>query len=221
MTVELSVAIATDRLTWVLTDDSTFTSPLRTACGVFVQAYKLDYENNATELDAVGDDEDPETDSAWTIDYTADGAYKVYYVSIPDFNSSSSYDIYEAVFQPSSNKVFRSKQNSNTEDDLENTTWWEEITEPATLAANKDTASESTNIDSLIYLRVFSANGQYEYANQLSSENPREQDDNDAAFREYNIFAKMLDEVAVADSRSEVLSGELICRRMQSRFIDN
>jgi hypothetical protein len=178
----------------------------------------MDYDNNATELTVT--DDDPETDSSWAIEYTTDGWYKIHFVVIPDFDSGSTYAIYDAVFNSSDNKVYRSKANSNTTDTLTDTTWWEEITEPASLAANKDTSTESANIDSVVYNRVFAANSQYEYGNQLSHQNPREADDNEAALREYNIFAKMLDELAIADSRTEVLEGELIARRLQSRFID-
>jgi hypothetical protein len=220
MTIELSAAIATTRTSWTLTDDSTFTSPLRSACGVFVQSYKMDGDNNATELEVTGDDDDPETDSNWSIEYTGDGWYKTYYVSIPDFNSASTYAIYDAVFNASDNKVYRSKTNGNTEDTLTNTTYWEEITEPATLANNKDTSTESNNIDSVVYHRVFAANSQYEYGTLLSDlGNYMDADDTEFTLSDYNLFAQWLDAVAIADSRTEVLDGELICRRIEGKFL--
>src|SRR5688572_27124429 len=111
MTIELSAAIATTRTSWTLTDDSTYSSPARNACAVFVQSYKMDGDNNATELDVTGDDADPETDSSWAIEYTDDGWYKTYFVVIPDFNSASTYSIYDAVFNASDDKVYRSKTN--------------------------------------------------------------------------------------------------------------
>lgn len=222
MTVELSVSIASNRATWTLTDDSTFTSPARSGVGVFVQAYKVDGSNNSTALSTTGNDEDPETDSSWEIEYTIDGHYKVHYVSIPDFNSSSTYARYDAVFQPSDNKVYRSKQNSNTTDTLTDTDWWEEITGTgiAGLAANKDTATESANIDSLVYERVLRANSSYEFANQMSDQTKFVDDDEIETLSDYNLFALWLDAAEVADTRTEVVDGELICRRIQKKFID-
>jgi hypothetical protein len=222
--IELSVAVASDVETFVVTDDTTYGTggnPARSAVGVFLNAYKMSYDNEATELDVTSDDTDPETDSEFTVDYDSDGWFKMYFVIIPDFNTSSTYSIYDAVFNPTDNKVYRSKTNSNTEDTLTSTTYWEEITDPATLANNKDTATESTNITSTIYHRVLSANAQLEFGNALSNQNPRENDDDEESFREYLIWAKMLDEVSICDSRTEVLSGELICRRIESRFINN
>jgi hypothetical protein len=101
---------------------------------------------------------------------------------------------------------------------LSNTTYWRIVSDVPALAANKGTSLESTNATTTSYLRVLSANGQFEYGNQLSDQYSDSTDDE--ALRNYNIFAKMLDEVAICDARSEVLDGEMICRRIQSQFID-
>jgi hypothetical protein len=220
MTVELSAAIATTRESWTLTDDSTFTDPVRSGCAVYVQSYKMDYNNNATELTTTGDDAAPETDSSWVITYDSDGWYKTYYVSIPDFNSATTYAIYDAVY--SGGVVYRSKANSNTTDTLSDTTWWEVIEDPATLANNKGTTTESTNIDSTIYHRVFSANAQYEYGTRLSDlSHYTDNDDLEFSIGDYNLFAQWLDAIAIADSRTEVLDGELIARRIEAKFLSD
>lgn len=219
--IELSLAIDTDRTTQVLSDDTEYGTggnPARADVLVFVQAQKVNYDNEAEDLDTDGDQNDPATDSEWVITYTDDGFYR-YYVSIieDEYNIGTTYAIYDAVY--SGTNVYRSKTNGNVGQSLSNTTYWEAISEPALLAANEGLSTESLNITSTAYLRVLSANAQFEYGNQLSNQNPREADDNDQALREYNIFAKMLDEAAIADSRSEVLEGELICSRMTARFI--
>lgn len=226
LTITLSTSIATDRESWVLTDDTVYGTggnPARSAVGVFVASYKMNYDNTvATTLDVTSDDDDEETDASWTIDYTVDGWYKTYFVIIPDFDNTDTYEIYDAVFNPSDNKVYRSKQNNNTEDTLTNTTWWEEITGAniAGLANNKDTATESANITSTIYQRVFRADSQYEFANQLSDQSKFVDDDELDTLEDYILFAQWLDAAEVADSRSEVLDGEQICRRIQTKFID-
>lgn len=149
-TVSLTTTVNTDD-TATITDETTFTSPLRAEVGVFLQIYKVDHLSVKTELVATPNLADPETVTAWDFDIEEDGWYLAYYVSIPDFDTADTYAQYDAVFDPTTNKVYRSKQAANAEDSLLNTTWWEEITSPATLAANQDTASESNNIDSLIY----------------------------------------------------------------------
>lgn len=222
LTIDLSASIASTRTSWVLSDLTTYGTggnPARAAVGVFVQSFKMSYENEETELTVEGNNDDPETDSSWTIEYTIDGSYKTYFAIIPDY-AAGTYAVYAAVFDPATNNVYRSKTNGNTESDLTNTTFWELITEPALLSANKDTATESLNITSTVYLRVFSATGQYTFGNVLSEQCMCTDCDEDEALRNYNIFAQWLDAVAIADSRSEVLDGELICRRIQSKFID-
>lgn len=222
LTIDLSASIASTRTSWVLSDLTTYGTggnPARAAVGVFVQSFKMSYENEETELTVEGNNDDPETDSSWTITYDTDGWYKTDFVIIPDY-AAGTYAIYAAVFDPATNNVYRSKTNGNTESDLTNTTFWELITEPALLAENKDTATESLNITSVVYQRVFSATSQYTFANLLSEQCMCTDCDEDESLRNYNIFAQWLDAVAIADSRSEVLDGELICRRIQSKFID-
>lgn len=224
LTIELSLAIASTRTTAVLSDNTVYGTggnPARSAVAVFAKAYKVSFSNEASPLVTVGNDADPETDSSWTITLSSmDGYNKVNFAIIPDFDNSLTYDIYDAVFNPADNKVFRSLQDSNTEDDLTNTTWWEEIASPADLAANKDTIIESLNITSVVYLRVLSPNSQFTFANNLSAMCACTDCDQDQSLHNYNIFAMWLDGVAIADSRSEVLDGELLCRRIQSKFID-
>jgi hypothetical protein len=222
LTISLSAAIANTRTSWTLTDGTVYGTggnPARSAVAVFVSSFKMSYENEETALSVVGNDEDPETDSSWTIGYEQDGWFKTDFVIIPDY-AAGTYAQYAAVFDPGTGNVYRSKAAGNTESDLTNTVWWELITEPALLAENKDTASESLNIDSIVYQRVFSANGQYTFGNLLSEQCMCSDCDENESLRTYNIFAQWLDGVAIADSRSEVLDGELICRRIQSKFID-
>lgn len=227
LTIDLELAISSTRTSATITDKTVYGTggnPARSAVGVFLSAYKVDVEGVETALTATGDDSDPETDDVWTITLSKqDGYYKFPFVIIPDFDSTATYSIYQAVFQPSTNKVYRSKQNSNTSDTLTDTVWWEEITGSSIpgLANNKGTATESTNITSILYLRVLSPNSQYEFGNQLSSQGLYvDSDDLEFSLNDYNLFAQWLDGVAIADSRSEVLDGELICRRIQSKFID-
>lgn len=222
LTIELELAIANTRTSATLTDSTTYGTggnPARADVAVYVSAYKVATTGVGTALTVVGDDADPVTDSSWTITLSdQDGWNKVYFAIIPDFDNTDTYEIYDAVY--SSGTVYRSLQNNNTENDLGNTTWWEPITDPSALANNKDMVNESLNITSVVYQRVLSPNSQYTFANQLSAQCDCSDCESLESLQNYIIFRMWLDEVAVCDSRSEVLKGELGCRRIQSKFID-
>lgn len=149
-TVSLTTTVNTDD-TATITDATTFSSPLRSVVGVFLQVYKVNHLSEKTELDTDPDSADANSVASWTFDINDDGWYIAYYVSIPDYSSGTTYAQYDAAFDPSTGLVYRSKQAGNVGNALSSTTYWEAITEPAELAANKDTATESENIDSLVY----------------------------------------------------------------------
>ncbi len=146
----LTTTVSSDD-TATITDATTFSSPLRSTVGVFLKVYKVDESAVKTAITATGNTSDADTVANWTFDIDSDGWYLAYYVSIPDYSGGTTYSQYQAVFDSSTDGVYRSKVNSNVGQSLSNTTYWEAITDPATLAANEDTATESTNIDSLIY----------------------------------------------------------------------
>lgn len=149
-TVLLTTTVNTNN-TSTITDGTTFSSPARSGVGVFVQVYKVNNLSVKTELDVDPDSSDPEDVATWTFDIDDDGWYLAYYVSIADYSAGTTYAQYDAAFDPTTSFVYRSKQAGNIGQSLVNTTYWELISSPAELAANQDTATESANIDSLIY----------------------------------------------------------------------
>lgn len=218
LSIDLDIAIATDREDFDLTDSTTYggANAARADVAVFVSAYKTDIASAETELDI--EDYDETTASSWTIEYQKDGAYKICFAIIPDFDSGATYAQYDAIY--SGGVVYRSLQDSNTTDTLTDEDWWEVVSDPATLANNKDTAEESANITSTIYLRVLSADGEYYYANELSKVSVNSDAEEGPTLQKFESWALMLDQIAIADSRQSVLDGERIARVMESRFID-
>ena len=218
--ITLSVAIASDRESFVITDSTVYGTggnPARAAVAVYVSSYKMNADNTVADtLTVTGDDDDPETDSSWSVNYTVDGWYKTYFVAIPDY-AVSTYAIYDAVY--SAGVVYRSKQNGNSETDLSNTTWWEVIADPSTLANNKDTSSESLNINSLVYQRILSADSQYQFANDVADQCGCDCEEL-VTLQKYLLFRMLLDNLAIADSRSEVIDGETTAIRIESNFIN-
>lgn len=223
LTISLSLAIASTRTTATITDATVYgedSNPARSAVACYLTAYKVDKDNNETALTVSSDDSDPQTDSVWTITLGVDGHHKFPFIIVPDYDAGETYEQYDAVYDSGTDAVYRSLVGSNTGQSVSDTAYWEEISDPSSLANNKDTDEESGNVTSLVYLRVPSPNSQYEFANRLSSQSPHQEGEDESHLRDYLIFSKMLDEVAVADSRSEVLDGEIICRRIYSKFID-
>lgn len=221
--ISFSSAIDADRTAVTLTDTTTFGSPnvTRAGCGVFVSAAKVDSDNNETDLTVSTDDSDPETDSTFTFTYNnGDGWYKVRYVAVPDYDAGTTYALYDAVFDSSTDTVYRSKTASNTGNSLSSTTYWEEIEDEAGLADFKGEDNESSNIDSLVWERVFTSNAQYAYGNLISENCMCEDFDDPEILYRYQIFSLWLNGAITADERTEVITGEKICRKIQSEFID-
>ncbi len=215
-------SITTDRLTGVLTNSTTYADPVRAATGLFAKGYKMNADATvASTLTLTGDESDPETDSEFSFNIPADGWFRFNIVSIPDFDNTDTYDLYDAVFNPSDNKVYRSLIADNTNDDLTVTTDWEEIDEDdiADLAENEGEANESANIDSLIYEPGLFPNAEYNFANQIS-EGSEEYlnsvnlpDDDLTAYR---LMAILLDGMYVNADRSEMSQAERKARRFES-----
>jgi hypothetical protein len=213
-------SITSDRLQGVLLDGSVYTDPVRSGAAVFVKGQKMLATGSVeSTLTVTGDQANPETDSEWVFNIPKDGWFRFLIVSVPDFNTSNSYSIYDSVFDPFTAKVYRSKQNSNTTDNLLDTSWWEEITDPATLASNEGETNESDNIDSLIYEPGVLPNSEYGFANQIadaSEEYLTSLNIPDDDLERYSLLSILVDGAYVKSDRSEMNQAERIARRLES-----
>lgn len=214
LTISLSVAITSDRSTFTITDNTVYGT--RSNYYVYIDASKVNYSNIGTTLTV--DNSNPNAVTDWTIDYVSDGWYRMYYAAFQVYNIGTTYSKYDAVYKLG--VVYRSLQNGNTGNDVANTAWWEVISDPASLAANKGESNQSNNIDTLVYQRVFGANGQFAFDNLVSGSTLCSDCDEAAVLAQYNLLALWLDDLSIADAREEVLQGELIARRIQSTYID-
>ncbi|HEY0749688.1 MAG TPA: hypothetical protein VGD26_00955 [Chitinophagaceae bacterium] len=215
-TVSLTTTVNTDD-TATITDATTFSSPLRTAVGVFFQIYKVNYLSVKTEITATPNDADPELVASWTFPIADDGWYLGYYVSIPDYAGGTTYAQYDAVFDPATNNVYRSKQAGNVGQSLSNATWWEPITSPAQLAANQDTATESANIDSLLYNDII-LNQVTEYRGDKAIESAQEgasatEEPTEASWH-FAIADFHMEAALTAEIRQQYAAAERYIRRM-------
>lgn len=216
LSISLSAAIDAGRTSWTLTDQTVFggSNPARNAYRVYVNAYKVDYQNGKEKL--LVDNSSPDTTTEWTIPYTVDGHYQVAYVALLQYDVGTTYARNAAVWSGTS--VYRSTVDGNVGQDVANTSFWELIQDPATLAFNKGESNESANIDSFVYNRVFVANGQFYFGKFISDACACSDCDQDEQLSEYNLLSMWIREAQIADQRTEVVDGEIICRRIQSKY---
>lgn len=217
-------SITQDRTAIVIADGTTFTTPARSGLGVFFEADKMSYLSAVTQaLTVVGNDNDPETDVSWTVtnedDTTAlsDGWVRGKYAAIPDYAGGTTYAIYDAAFNPTDNKVYRSLQNSNTGNSLTDSSWWEEITEPADLALNAGEDNESTNILTSIYSIEVTGLTELAFGTAIANASTEGGDaELESNVNIYELFGVLVDAEYVASDRSQFPQGERLCRRAES-----
>lgn len=217
----LGISIDSTIETATITDSTVYGTggnPARADLRVFVNAYKGASDGTLEALTLASDDGDPQTNTLWSWTFTRDGYHKVLYVAIPQYAGGTTYAQYDSVFDASTDIVYRSKSAGNVGNALSNTTFWEVVPDPATLANNFEEANESTNITSLIYLRVLRPLSERGFANKIG-ESCGCNDCEDQIIPDYNLFGFWLDAAEVADIRSQVLEGEIISRRIESKFL--
>lgn len=217
----LTISIAADVASATITDTTVYGAPNadRADLRVFVKHYKVDTASIESALTLTSDTSDAQTDAVWTWTYDSDGYHKTYYVAIPEYSAATSYNIYDAVFDPATDLVYRSKSSGNVGQSLTDTNFYLPITDPASLAANYGEATESVNITSLVYTRVLTPLSQQAYGNLIGTNCACTDCDDDDIIPDYNIFSLWLNGAITADTRTEVLQGELICRRIESKFL--
>lgn len=222
-TITLTDAITSDRVTATITDATVYSSPIRSAVRVFMSANKQAADNTVSNaLTLTPNNTDSEIVTSWSWFYSETDGWYIYYFAIlkAAYAGGTTYNIYDAVYDSTTDLVYRSLANSNVGNALSNTTWWQLITSPSTLAANKGESNESLNIESTVYQRVLTYNSQYEYGNFVSEAcaNCCGDCESDEADATYNLLSLLLNGAVQADLRTECVKGETICRRLSGIF---
>lgn len=217
MDILLSVAIANDRQSGIITDATEYS--VRSDYQVYLSGYKMNYDNTVAEtLTVTPNTGDPTMVSSWVFNIPADGWFKFYYVAVGvAYDSGITYNIYDAVYSDTG-LVYRSKIGSNIGNPLSDSASWEFIEDPSILANNKGEVTESINIDSLIYQRVLSPNAQYGYGNFISEKSCCSDCDQSVINQQYTTLNFLVNSVIEADFRTELPQGEVICRKLQAIF---
>lgn len=214
-------SITADRTTAILKDNTTYGTPARTSTALYAKGQKMSADSTVSStLTVVGNNTSPISASLtqFSVTLTVDGWYRFLIVSIPVW-AAATYALYDAVYN--GGVVYRSKIGSNVTTvagDLLNTTNWEVISDPATLASNAGEANESINIDSLTYEVILSPNSEYGYANEISeiSEECCSVDCSLENLQKLIRLATIIDGMYVRSDRSEMASGERLARRAEA-----
>lgn len=216
------IQISSDITTGTIIDETVYggANPARNTLRVFMKALKVAFDNTEENLPLTSNTGDPATVSQYTWSYTKDGYTKFYYVAIPAYSGGTTYAHYDAVYD-GTNTVYRSKVAGNVGQSLSNTAYWELITDPAALAANVGTSSESLNITSYVYRRVLRPLSQQKYSQTIAANCVCTDCDEDNIVQQYNYFSVLLNGMAVADTQTEVVKGEVIARKIESSFLTN
>jgi len=214
----LPIEYSADALTIILNDEIDYSvTPIRSTVRVFVHVDKMKSDNTIKQSPTVASDTGSATTAAsWSWSNVEDGWYRILFTIVKvAYSSGSTYAKYDAVYD-GNNKVYRSKQSANTGNDLTDIAWWEEIDNPASLALNKDTAEESENIESLVYNRILIPLSKQGYGDFIAKESANCCGDCDTDYPTYELLNLLINGAIVADTRSQVISGEKISRRLES-----
>jgi len=216
-TVSLTFTPAADGSAVTITDATTYSSPSRATCGVYINVYKTDFSGAQTKLTITLDNADPNFTSTWAFNLDTDGWYQAYYVAPPDYSTLVSYAANAAVFDPTNKLVYKSKSNGNLNNSLANTTYWTVVPDPATLAEYKGTATDSANTDTLITNKVFGFKAlelrdryAVDIAAELCGDSSLNKDIN--LFELYDLFVSGMEQ---SETYSEFSQGERIARRAE------
>lgn len=201
--------------TLTITDTTTFTSPLRTAVGVYVKAFKVDFRGSETPLTTTPNNSNANTDSAWTVSYGLDGHYRIKYISVPDYLIGATYAINQAVFEPTTKLFYKSKSNSNLGNAVVNTTFWLEVSDPSTIVDLVGTATASSNVDVLNTNYLFfgllrAKRDQAAIDASIEYDMDAQRDKDVDAFQLLDVFTEGC---VAASSLGQYLKGERITRR--------
>ncbi len=223
-TISFGNSITVDRKTAGIQDTTVFggSNPARNTVLVFLSGNKVNFDNTiAQALVLTPDSTDAFVVANWNYPYPTDGWFQFFYVIIKAaYSGGTTYNKYDAVYDSSTQIVYRSLIDSNVGNALSDTSSWEVITAPSLLAQNKGEANESLNIESTIYQRVFSYNSQYLYGSFVA-------DNSEAccgdcgdleADAKYDLFSLWLNGIRIDDDRSLLPQGEVIARRIESNF---
>lgn len=222
-TISLSVDSVTSDLTeFVIVDGTTYSSPARATLGAFMTVQKMNADATVAEtLTITSDASDPDTDAEWTVPYAEDGWYRACFVLPPDYDVADTYEIYDLVFDTSTDKVWRSKQNANTGNALAAGVWWEEITgtDIGLISLNEGEANESVNIDSTTFEFIMTGYAEQAYATQIATASEQYLTSTaipDDVLDTYVLLQVLLNGATVASDRANYPQGERILDRMTS-----
>jgi hypothetical protein len=131
--------------TFTLTDATTGYGT-RSNFGVYLTVFKTDFSGLMSSMVSTQNGV-PTTSTIWTVNFQADGWHQGLYVAVPLWNSGTTYNQYDAVYDLSSNKVYTSVAGSNLNHSVLLSQYWTSVLDPTVLALNVGLTNASGNLN--------------------------------------------------------------------------
>jgi hypothetical protein len=221
-TLSGSRSIDQDNRTITYTDTTTYSSPVRASVGVFFKVFKVNSDGSTEEVTSTDNVSDPETVVSTVFEIEKDGWYQILHIAPQDYAGGTSYSRYDAVFDPTSDKVYVSQQDANIGQSLNDTDYWVEDPDPTTLALNVGLYNEAANLDSLVFNTVIGSITREErdiYSVDVALEccTDCERDKQVDKFTLLDVFSVALE---AAEEYDQYAAGEKIARRAEALIAD-
>jgi hypothetical protein len=197
----------------VIQDDTVYGAgnPARADGVLYMTGEKLNFDSSVDyEIDI--ETYDPTSVTNFTFSIEKDGWNQYTVVFIPEYNNGTTYLLYDAVYE--AGVVYRATQNSFSGQTPPNSSYWEVISEPTSLAANDGTSTESANIAFEIFNIII-----YPFAKKLFGDAAEDYAiqccgtfkdvEEFTAYKELGAIVKALQ---ASNTRSRYASGERISR---------
>jgi len=223
LTIDLTFTSETidgDVFEGLLTDETVYggANPARAAGAVYLTGQKMKSDNTEDYALTITS-YDPELATTFTFEISKDGYNKFGIVFIRDYSGGATYNQYEAIYNDTENKVYRSIFPTPFSGIASpNATYWEEITAPTSLIDNVGTSTASPNLEYQVYERIiypFSKQGFGTLCSTAALEccSDCERSEDVLAYEQLGVY---VDGMNIADQRGQYLQGEKIARDAQT-----
>lgn len=213
-TIALTTSIAT-------VVDATTGYGTRSNFGVFTLARKLDFTGAATSITTTGNNANPASDTQWTFSYSnSDGWYQIYFVAAPAYAGGTTYNQYDAVYDPATKSLYTSINGGNIgHTPSSSPTFWL-LSSVNTIINNIGGAQASANLNgtlgvTAIVNTILYAQTTFNYGNLCVSASLEPCSDCKRRWdvTQLQYLRIILDGLQIASQRLDYSNGEKACRR--------
>lgn len=215
-----------DTFLGTISDQTTYGTggnPARAAGAFYISGNKLKKDGTVEEA-LVFSSFNQEVDTSFTFTIPKDGWHQFIGVFVRDYDNGETYNRYEAVYEDSTNIVYRSIFPSPFSGVAPpNATYWEVVSNPTGLVANVGSATESPNLEYQVYERIIYPNAKTFYGTSSASAavNGCHDCERSEDVLVYEQAAVNVDALNNYDVRGQYALGEELARASDELIADN